>query len=194
MAIEQVTLKITGKMPLIMHSNRSVNTRDPLVREKNEIARKPSKSKTDEDLDRMDYLEWQLGLYYKPEVGPYLPGRAVHACLRDAAKKSRQGALVTEAVWIDESELPLIYEGPRDIDGLFADGRFFDVRPVGVNGKTVNRARPIFPQWRLIVTITYDAEFINRDDVLRIAETAGRRIGVGDYRPTFGRFMVEEVR
>lgn len=194
MAIETITLRITGKQPLLMHSNRSVNTRDPLVREKNEIARRPAKSKTDEDIDRMNYLEWQLGLYFTPGVGPFVPAHALHACLRDAAKKSKQGALVTEAVWIDEQELPLLYEGPRDMDGLFANGNFFDERPVGVNGKTVNRVRPIFHRWALKATVTYDAEFINREDVLRIAETAGRRIGLGDYRPTFGRFLVEEVR
>src|SRR5258706_354722 len=111
----------------MMHSNRGVNPREPLAQELKAITSKRQKS--EEDLDQIAYLEWQLGLYFKPGIGPYLRAEMVHACLRDAGKRSKQGKTVTEAVWIEEQEIPLEYEGPRDIDGLYADGRFFDLRP-----------------------------------------------------------------
>lgn len=191
MAIEEMRLRITGKLPLIMHSNRGVNPREPLARELKTITSKRTKS--EEDQDQIAFLEWQLGLYHDREVGPHLPPNMVIACLRDGAKKSKQGKTVVEAVWIDEPTIRLEYDGPRDIDGMYADGRFFDLRPASVMGRTVNRARPIFPQWAAEFTLIFDSEIIDAGDVLRIAEVAGQRVGLGDYRPTYGRFVVSQV-
>src|SRR5258706_264418 len=86
----------------MMHSNRGVNPREPLAQELKAITSKRQKS--EEDLDQIAYLEWQLGLYFKPGIGPYLRAEMVHACLRDAGKRSKQGKTVTEAVWIEEQE------------------------------------------------------------------------------------------
>ncbi|HZC05355.1 MAG TPA: hypothetical protein VE338_06915 [Ktedonobacterales bacterium] len=189
MAVEEIQLRFTGKLPLIMHSNRSVNTRDPLVREMKVLTGKRVKS--DEDLDQIEFLEWQLGLYHDQNIGPYLPANLILACLRDAARKNKQGKLVIEGVWIDALKVPLDYDGPRDITGLYGDEQFVDIRPARVQSSTVNRTRPIFTRWSVQFTVAYDAEILNRDDLVRIAETAGQRIGMGDYRPTYGRFVVE---
>lgn len=192
MAIEQLRVRITGVQPLIMHCNRGVNPRLPEVQESKAITKKGTR-KTEEDLDRMARIEWGLGLYHDPRVGPYLPGSMILAALRDGAKKTKQGKLVVEAVLIEESLVKLEYSGPRDVDGLYEDGRFFDLRPVRVQQSTVNRARPIFAAWAAEFTLTYDAESINEYDLIRIVETTGRRIGIGDYRPTYGRFTMEVV-
>ena len=191
MAIEEIRLRFTGKLPLIMHSNRGVNTRDPLVRELKAITGKRNKS--DEDLDQIEFLEWQLGLYHDAATGPYLPANVILACLRDAARRSKQGKLVIEGVWLDGLKVPLEYDGPRAIDELYANAQFVDTRPAKVQTSTVNRTRPIFPQWAVQFTLAFDAEILNRDDLVRIAETAGQRIGLGDYRPTYGRFAVEQL-
>lgn len=192
MAFEQVKVRIVGATPLFMHSNRGVNPRDALVIELKKITGKRG-TKTEEDQDTIARIEWELGLYFDKELGPVLKAEMIHATMRDAAKRTKQGKLVLESVWIDEPAVKLEYDGPRDIEGLYADGRFFDLRPARIQGRTINRARPIFLQWAARFTVSYDAEFIDHSDVLNILEQAGRRIGVGDYRPTHGRFTVEEV-
>ena len=125
MAIEQMRVRITGTLPLIMHSNRGVNKRLALVQEKDTISKK--RNKTEEDLDAIARIEWELGLYHDPVIGPYLPSSLILAALRDGAKKTKQGTLVREAVLIDEPMVELRYDGPRDVDSLYEDGRFFDL-------------------------------------------------------------------
>lgn len=189
MAVDQVRLRITGTQPLIMHNNRGVNPREPLAQELKTITKK--RNKTEEDLDAIARIEWELGLYHDPKIGPYLPSRVILAALREGGKKTKQGKLVVEAVLMDELMVRLDYDGPRDVDALFADVRFFDLRPVRVQQATVNRARPIFPSWSAEFTLTYDSESLDETDLVRIVETAGRRVGIGDYRPTYGRFDAE---
>jgi hypothetical protein len=188
MAIEQLQFTITGTAPFLMHSNRGVNPREPLAKQLKAITAKRTKS--EEDLDEIARIEWELGMYHDAKTGPYIPAEMMLACLRDAAKKTKQGKSILEAVMVDESRIPLRYDGPRDITGLYDDGRFFDLRPARVMGRTVNRARPIFLDWSASFSLSVDGELIDPEDICRILETAGRRVGLGDYRPTHGRFTV----
>ena len=192
MAIDQMRVCITGVGPLLMHSNRGVDPRHPLVKEVKAITGK--RTKTEEDLDAISRLEWELGLYHDEKLGPYLPSFMILAALRDGAKKTRQGKLVVEAVWMDDQMVRLDYDGPRDVNGLYSDGRFYDLRPVRVQQSTVNRARPIFATWGAEFTLFFDSEALDGGDLINIIETTGRRVGLGDYRPIYGRFAAEVTR
>lgn len=67
-----------------------------------------------------------------------------------------------------------------------------DKRPV-VNPTTrgrVIRARPILNKWSLSFRIKVLDDQFPREVVKSILDHAGARVGVGDYRPRFGRFMV----
>lgn len=71
-----------------------------------------------------------------------------------------------------------------------------DARPVVVpstKGRVV-RKRPVFNTWRLCFEIEYDASEISAKDIMEILDYAGRRVGIGDFRPekggSFGRFMI----
>ena len=54
--------------------------------------------------------------------------------------------------------------------------------------------RPKFPNWELDVTMTLDEDECSPDTARKLLDTAGKKIGVGDFRPTcngpFGRFRV----
>lgn len=188
MALESMTVKLVGTNPLLMHSNRGVNTLLPETKALKAVTSKRTKS--DEDIEQIARLEWELGMYHDADVGPYLPGEMILACIRDAAKKTKQGKAILEAVFLDDAKVKLAYDGPRDIKSLWELGTFYDLRPARVMGRTVNRARPIFPAWSAEFTLVFDGEVINGEDIQRILETAGRRVGLGDYRPTYGRFDV----
>jgi hypothetical protein len=190
MALEKMRCTLTSRpdVALMMHSNRGVNPRDPDVKKLKEVLKKRVKS--EEDLDQIARLEWELALYHDAEIGPYLPAEMILACVRDAGKRTKQGKQIIEAVLIEESRIPLKYDGPRDIEALYSDGRFFDLRPARVMGRTVNRARGYFPKWSVSFTLTFYSELIDGEDVQRILTEAGLRVGIGDYRPYHGRFTV----
>jgi hypothetical protein len=53
------------------------------------------------------------------------------------------------------------------------------------------RYRPIFRRWSLSATIAINEEVVNVNEVKKAVTDAGALIGLGDYRPRFGRFNVE---
>lgn len=73
---------------------------------------------------------------------------------------------------------------------------YLDRRRVVIQRNAITRERPaLMKGW----TVTFDVqvilpEYITREVLLRAMSEAGRLIGVGDFRPTFGRFSVTNVK
>ena len=72
-----------------------------------------------------------------------------------------------------------------------------DLMPVVVNRSRIMRSRPKFNNWKLAFQITCIDERIAPEVIKEILEDAGKFVGIGDFRPKFGRFKVikfQEVR
>lgn len=184
-------LRVTGVAPLLMRSDTLLDATHPLVSEIREITDKPSKKRTPADLAQMARLEWQGGLYYDDDLGPFLPSVNVKMAIRGAAGLARRGASIKRGVQFTDIKLPLLYDGPRDPDGLYAAG-FRDTRGVrnGGMGGSVMRTRPCFEEWALEATMYVDPHEISIEDVAGFV-AAAQRFGLGDYRPEFGLFTAE---
>lgn len=67
-----------------------------------------------------------------------------------------------------------------------------DKRRVVIQRNGVNRVRPAMRMgWKCeFELMVLTPEYISRQDIQDVLSTAGRLIGVGDFRPTFGRFSV----
>lgn len=179
-------LTCVGTAPLLMHSARLANPLDPVTREMKSMTSK--RKKTDEDHEAIARLEHAGNMYYDPQAGPYIPGDNLRKTLIEGARKSKQGKLIEQGVFIETLVNPLAYHGPRDLEGLWADKQFVDTRPVKVQTSRLMRTRPIFTTWAVDVTLTYDPLLLNYAELERIAATAGAYIGLGDNRPLYGRF------
>jgi hypothetical protein len=178
-----------GTTPLLMHNARLSNPLDEVVKESRKISAK--RKKTEEDHEEMARLEHMGGLYFDPDVGPYLPGQNFERCLLDAARITKAGKKIERGVFVETNVNPLAYEGPRDVDGLWADQNFRFMASVRVQTNRVTRTRPQFRQWKTAAEGIYDPEIIDLDELAGIAGTAGRLIGLGDWRPRFGRFEAQ---
>ena len=62
--------------------------------------------------------------------------------------------------------------------------------PVALNGRRLIRTRPSFSCWWAKVRIDYLPSFVAREDLIDVLVAAGDTIGIGDFRPRFGRFSV----
>jgi hypothetical protein len=47
--------------------------------------------------------------------------------------------------------------------------------------------------WSLSFDIEFDDSIVNPKNLLKAMSDAGSLVGLGDWRPKFGRFLVEEV-
>jgi hypothetical protein len=194
--MQLLKVKLNGTSSLLMHSDRMANPLDTMAKQLRLVSKK--RIKTDEDYEEMSKIEWYGGVYYDEKQGPYLPGRNIKKCLIKAASKSKQGQKIKGGVDVVNGILPLKYDGPRTLDGLWNTGKFVDIRTVGVKTSRVSRTRPVFDEWSVTVVLSYDPAQIDKQDLLEILETGGRIIGLGDYRKElggdFGQFEVQEVK
>ena len=55
------------------------------------------------------------------------------------------------------------------------------------------RCRPLFSDWELKFELDFDDETVNRDDVIQWLHVAGKKVGLSDWRPKFGRFEVVSI-
>lgn len=67
-----------------------------------------------------------------------------------------------------------------------------DARRVMIQRNGITRIRPAMRKgWRLTFQIMVNTpDYIESDDLRQTIESAGRLVGVGDFRPTYGRFGV----
>lgn len=187
--METIKFRFKGVAPALMQSERLANPLDPLTKELKKITGK--KKKTDVDHEEMARIEFLGSLYCDKTIGPYWPGQNLDRMFCDAAKMSRRGQDVKRAFMILDDRVPLLYDGPRTPEGLYADAeRFVDMRSVVIQQKRTMRCRPIFRDWAVEFEAAFDPEVLNRTDVTGFAEVAGRMIGLSTYRPRFGRFTV----
>lgn len=186
----QVTLKLTGVTPLIVHSGQLA---DPLNKFSKAIKQVSSKrKKVDADYEEMARLEFLGGLYLK-ESRPCMPSVALEAMMVSAAKKVKRGMDFKSGLMIDDS--PFIeYDGPLDPNALWEDERFRIVAGVKVGQARVMRTRPQFQDWSLQFTCSYIDQLLDRRTVEEVAVIAGWQIGLCEWRPKFGRFKVDVVK
>ncbi len=79
-------------------------------------------------------------------------------------------------------------------DGTLAkEPDYLDRRRVVVQRSAVSRTRPAFAAgWQTTLQLQVQTpEYISPANLQEVLEMAGRLIGVGDFRPTFGRFQVK---
>jgi hypothetical protein len=148
--------------------------------------------------------EAEMGLYHLPDgSGGYgLPGFAFRNSILNAAtqwkkagtRRSMQGDLAS--LMVLEDLVPLI----DDDDNLITSYEI-DTRRAVVQGNGILRSRPKFTLWGAEFTVEYDDDLVKDPSlILDITSDAGKRIGVGDYRPQkikglpgpFGRYAVVE--
>lgn len=189
--METMTIRLKGNSPTIMQCDRLVNPFDPLTRQLKTLTGK--RKKTDADLEEISRIKFAGSLYFDDKAGPYWPGINIDRMILDAAKMSRRGVDTKRAFMTLDDVVPLEYDGPRTIDALYADARFVDFRSVVIRGQRVMTCRPIFREWEIGCEVAYDADILNRDDVIAFFDIAGRYIGLSTYRPRFGRFSLTAV-
>lgn len=189
-------VEFVGVSPLLMHSCRGANPLDPDVKYMKTITGK--RKKTDEDHELLMFLEFKLNAYWKKDIGWYIPSNVIEQSIINGAKKIKLGKIMPTAILIEEENIPLKCDAPKDIDKAFENTDYLDVRNVVVNRSRIMRTRPRFERWRLNFNIEVDETLVNGDDFIASLNYAGSLVGICDYRPEkggkYGRFEVKVTK
>ncbi len=140
-------------------------------------------------------------LYLGEEGNPMIPQPNLFRCLIDAgtffkAGKSKvttqKSSLIPACVEIEGIEIPLLSREGWDVDTRA-------VRIPSTGGRILAH-RPSFNDWGLSFSVELDTTIIHPKLFRELVDAAGKRIGLGDFRPAckgpFGKFVVtrwEEV-
>jgi len=176
-----------------MHNGLMADPTNPFTRRIKEIVSKGSKKLTDSDYEERDRLEWEAGLYWDDKDGAIIPSDNIERCVQLGAQKSRIGKDVQAAVFCSTPHTKLDYDGPRDKDKMFAaNGKFILRKGVAIQKSRLIRVRPMFPTgWNISFDLEYDDTILNEKSLIKAMQDAGAVVGLGDWRPKFGRFAVE---
>jgi hypothetical protein len=192
--MKTIKVKWTGIRPLVMHNGLMADPTNPLVRRIKEITSKGSKKLTDADHEERDRLEWDAGLYWDTQDGLIMPSDNIERCIQLGAQKSRIGKDVQAAVFCATPHAVINHAGPKDKDKLYADPRYTLRKGVAVQKSRIIRIRPMVPTgWSMTFDIEFDEGIVNPKNLLKAMADAGSLVGIGDWRPKFGRFLVEEI-
>lgn len=133
--------------------------------------------------------------YADEEGNLYIPGPNVFACLVAAGKFHKAGkskvttqktSLIPAGVMVDDLVCPL------STNAWEVDSRSVVIPSTG--GRVMCH-RPRIDEWSLSFTLDIDTSMFSPKLVRMIVDDAGKKIGLGDYRPErkgpFGRFVVK---
>lgn len=187
--MQKVRIILTGTKPLLMHADTTVDVLSAPAKAIKAITSKGTK-KTDSDIERMGEIEFHAGLYLDDHGTVVVPGANIFKALIDGGRLTKSGPKIERGLTLAGIEFPLIYDGPQDAAGLYANKRFVDRRSVGNQRARVMRVRPIFREWAVEAEGYIDPAITGVDSLADIAHDAGNLIGLGDYRKAggFGRF------
>jgi hypothetical protein len=184
-----MTLRFEGTRALLMHNARLA---DPTHEMTAALRQTRQQARTEATFEQMRRLEWFGGLVTDQHNKPALSEDMVLAAGVAGAAFTRRVEAMRGAVLGMQPFFPLEYEGPKDLDALYAGGRHVDYRSVMIDErKRVMRTRPRFDSWAVTVPLLVDETVIDPRDVQHAFEMSGRLVGIGDFRPRFGRFTVE---
>jgi len=184
-----LNVRLVGATPLLMHRGLLADPLDPFTKAIKEVSGRRKKSDADfEELARLEFL----GSLYLHDGAPCLPGEMIEACIVAGARRTKDGKQATAGV-LCPSNYPLAYNGPRSPEDLWKDDRFRLRALVKVGMGRVVRTRPRFDQWSCDVPVDFNDDLVNAKSLANWLTTAGLELGIGDWRPRFGRFTVEAL-
>lgn len=141
----------------------------------------------------------EKGLYIGLDGKPCIPQPNLLRCIVDGGRFHKVGktqvtttksSILYGCLDIEGADLPLLHREPWRVD----------TRAVRIpsTGGRVLRHRPCFDDWRISFTADLDTSVIGPKLLRQIVDDAGKRIGLGDFRPAtkgpYGRFVVTEWR
>lgn len=181
-----VDVKVKGVSPLMQHRFPVPDLKDMI---------KGGKVQT----GAVDYSEEWRKYFYANGDGIFQPATHFEGAMVKAAVNfkisGKRGKtykdLFKAAVFITPEEIPHGIEVPDELDTDGDKPLYLDMRPVVVNRSRIVRIRPTFaPGWELEFTIEVIDDQISPELVQDVLTLAGKTVGIGDFRPKFGRFSV----
>lgn len=182
-----ISVEVEGTAPLLQHKF-GVKAEADLQKSSKKVT-----GKIDYSAEWMDTCYQQNGMLVQP--GNHFEAAMIKAAVgyKITGKRGKTYRdLFSAALFVNPAMIPFGYRVPENPPvNMFDALIYIDQRSVVVQRARVVRSRLAFaPGWKLGFEIEVHDDQLPRDVVNEVLVEAGSRIGIGDYRPRFGRFIV----
>lgn len=184
--MKTVQFTIESISPMLMHSDRTANPLNPQTKAIKAITGK--RKKTDDDHYEIARLEFIASCYFNGKW--HIPAANFEAMLLASAKHFKLGTTIKQALLVPDDAEFIFADSKLKPEDLFHIDEYVDQRTVKVGTAKTIRTRPIFNSYKSIFTCWLDTDKMNTEQLIQIVENAGKYVGLGDYRPRYGRFQV----
>ncbi len=195
MSMRTAEITVTGVAPLLLNNPQMVDRFNHYAKRMASINAKKAK-RTDDDYVELRELEMKAKLYFDKETGVYVPATGLSEAIATrafrVAKISRDD--IRSAFFSQSDKLKLHYRGDskvKDAADVHSNPAFVHSMAIPQGKVRVVKAFPIFHEWRFASGVEFDDKIIDPDSLSRISAEAGKYGGFGDFRPTFGRAVVD---
>lgn len=191
---QEMKVKFVGTSPLLMHNGMLADKENPIAAEIAQRVATKGRDRSDQIVKEIEWFSWLGGLWLNNKNQIAIPSDAIEKCIIEGARKTKNGKMVESGVNANGWSLLEFKDAGKTLEEIYALGEYVDNRLVKSNpaAKTsgkVMRTRPIFNSWSFSCVLLYDDRIVpNQDSLMRWVEIAGIQVGIGDYRPKFGRF------
>ncbi len=172
----------SSRNPLVVHNPRLAVPTDEYSQRLGRMTAK--RGKTLDDHYAIARVEWEGGLYFDADLGPYVPATWVMSSLWQSAKLTKNGEGLRRALAISapdgSSRVAIQYDGSRNLDELYAEERFRLTQSIPQGRVRVTRTRPRFLPWTLEALAVLDESLMDQSVLEEIAVRAGKSIGIGE--------------
>lgn len=184
--MKRITCRIEGTTPLLIH--RFTDEAAAKATDGNRMAAVGDHGSPQEQARRSLYTNGD-------ETVPIMPQPNLFRCIMDAGKFFKAGK--SKVTTQKSSMIPACLE----LEGLYYEIKHeepwaVDTRPVRIpsTGGRILRHRPMFNDWAIEFSMGLDTDMLSPKLLREIVDAAGKRIGLGDFRPDckgpFGKFVV----
>lgn len=202
--MKTINVTLRGIRPLIMSNPQTVDVENAFSGEQRRLNRllKDARKKGDEDrlLDlavQQKKTDFMAGAYFDDKAKKFfIPDAVIMACIKEAAKASKKGKDIDRAVLMEETHayvenVPTV----KSLEDAYTKADFKLQTPCKIPPKTGSlfmKLRCVMPTgWKTKFALSFDEEVIAEKTIHEVLARAGGFVGIGSWRPKFGRFVVE---
>lgn len=186
--MKRIQFILTSESPLLLHNGQTCDPMNSFSKMLKQISSK--RDKTDADFEEMARIEWYASLYLS-NGKICLPDEVIEAALIGGAKKFKAGKQAQAGLFATHHAILEFDGSDLDIDELWKRDTNRYTRGARIGTSKVMRTRFRVDEWKAKIEVAYDPGLFNEDKVIEILGVTGAIVGIGDWRPKFGRFRSE---
>jgi hypothetical protein len=188
---QKVNVSIGGDQ-LIMHNGQTADPLNKYAKALKAVTSDKARKKTDEGIVEMGRIECEAGLYLDAKNRVILPTRVLEAHISEGARKTKEGKSALAGMFVDTDGV-LAYDGGPLTVAKILDSAAHQLRLSVVVGQAkVMRVRPFFQNWSTTFQVSILEEMVTPEMLKTWITNGGNFVGIGDYRPRYGRYDLKK--